>query len=195
MTLLYWCCSNSNLRPSWGQLAAPYLYGQFGPLWCSMAFWPYHSSLAFYGLRSYPAIIGLPGQFFHIANPQVFILVFGPGGVLLFLGGSGSPSKNQPFGGLGPKWPLQPVGRNHGPWYIRCGPQSVGKLGPFLPNPMRPKGGSPLAHLSQFWPQNGHKDPQDPILANNHHGPLFSLWPLVTTRGHQISSAQAFPSP
>ncbi|MBW0569955.1 hypothetical protein O181_109670 [Austropuccinia psidii MF-1] len=63
MTLLYWCCGNSNLRPGWGQLATPYLYGQFGPLWCPMAFFTYHSSLANHGLRPYPAIIGLPGQF------------------------------------------------------------------------------------------------------------------------------------
>ncbi|MBW0491882.1 hypothetical protein O181_031597 [Austropuccinia psidii MF-1] len=63
MTLLYWCCGNSNLRPSWGQLATPYIYAQFSPLWCSMAFWPYHSSLAHYGLRPYPAILGLTGQF------------------------------------------------------------------------------------------------------------------------------------
>ncbi|MBW0585921.1 hypothetical protein O181_125636 [Austropuccinia psidii MF-1] len=40
MTLLYWC---------WGQLATPYLYGQFGPLWRSMAFWPYHYFLANHG--------------------------------------------------------------------------------------------------------------------------------------------------
>ncbi|MBW0500959.1 hypothetical protein O181_040674 [Austropuccinia psidii MF-1] len=85
MTLLYWCCGNSNLRPSWGQFATPYLYGQFGPFWCSMEFWPYHSSLAFYGPRPYPAIFGPPGQVFHIPNPQVFILVFGP------------PSQSQPF--------------------------------------------------------------------------------------------------
>ncbi|MBW0583496.1 hypothetical protein O181_123211 [Austropuccinia psidii MF-1] len=63
---------------------------------------------------------------------------------------------------------------------------------------MRPKGGSPLApkarwvpnhnwaHLSQLWPQNGHKDPQDPILANNHRGPIFSPWPLLTTRSAQL---------
>ncbi|MBW0508919.1 hypothetical protein O181_048634 [Austropuccinia psidii MF-1] len=49
MTLLCWCCGNYNLRPSWGRLATPYVYGQFGPFWCSMEFWPYHYSLAFYG--------------------------------------------------------------------------------------------------------------------------------------------------
>ncbi|MBW0481286.1 hypothetical protein O181_021001 [Austropuccinia psidii MF-1] len=38
MTLLHWCCRNSNLGSSWGKLATSYLYGQFGPFWCSMAF-------------------------------------------------------------------------------------------------------------------------------------------------------------
>ncbi|MBW0495153.1 hypothetical protein O181_034868, partial [Austropuccinia psidii MF-1] len=45
-------------------------------------------------------------------------------------------------GHLGPRPPLWPVGRNHGP-------RSVGQLGPYWPSPMRPKGAkgrSPLAH-------------------------------------------------
>ncbi|MBW0478517.1 hypothetical protein O181_018232 [Austropuccinia psidii MF-1] len=104
------------------------------------------------------------------------------------------------LGHLGPLWLLSSVGHNHVP-------RSVGQLGPIWPNPMGPKGakgGSPLAykarwvpnhnwaHLSQFWPRipsnpKWPSDPQDPILANNHHGPFFSPWPLVAARGNQIS--------
>ncbi|MBW0589307.1 hypothetical protein O181_129022 [Austropuccinia psidii MF-1] len=209
MTLLYWCCGNSNLTPSWGQLPTPYLYGQFGPLWCSMAFWPYQSSLGGYGLRPYPAILGLPGQFFHTPNPQ---------GVLGPLSRTSLYEPPLPLGGLGPKWPfwdlgplwhLRSMGHNHGPRSLSRGPRSMGQLGPFWPNPMRQKGakgGSPSApkarwaHLSQFGlkshqTENGNKDPQDPISPNNQRGPLFSPWPLVVPRGHQISPAQAFPSP
>ena len=46
--------------------------------------WPFMAPIIIYGLKPYPAILGLAVQFFHIPNPQVFILVFGPGGVLLF---------------------------------------------------------------------------------------------------------------
>ncbi|MBW0519557.1 hypothetical protein O181_059272 [Austropuccinia psidii MF-1] len=62
MTLLHWCCGNSKLGPSWGQLVTPYLYGQFFPLWCSMFFWPYRTSLAN----------------FLTLKPQASIFVFGP---------------------------------------------------------------------------------------------------------------------
>ncbi|MBW0546262.1 hypothetical protein O181_085977 [Austropuccinia psidii MF-1] len=40
LTLFHGCCGNSNLEPSWGQLATPYLLWPIGPLWCSMAIWP-----------------------------------------------------------------------------------------------------------------------------------------------------------
>ncbi|MBW0500981.1 hypothetical protein O181_040696 [Austropuccinia psidii MF-1] len=167
MTLLYWCCGNSNLRPSWGQLATRYLYCQFGPFWCSMAFWPYHSSLAFDGLRPYSAILGLPGQFFHIPNPQGLNGLFGP---------------------------FRPPTAStvHSPW-------SVGQLGPFWPNPMRPKGdkgGRPLApkarwvpnhnwaHLIQISPQmaiNHHRTTMDHFSA---HGPWY---PQEATRSAQLN--------
>ncbi|MBW0465694.1 hypothetical protein O181_005409 [Austropuccinia psidii MF-1] len=110
----------------------------------------------------------------HILNPQASIFVLGLGGL------------SAPYG-------------IYGPWanYAR----------PFWPNPMSPKGGSTSApkarwvpnhnwaHLSQFRPQiqNGHKDPQDPILANNHCGPLFSPWPLVATRSAQLKGNSFTP--
>ncbi|MBW0512404.1 hypothetical protein O181_052119 [Austropuccinia psidii MF-1] len=103
------------------------------------------------------------------------------------------------LGRLGPLWLLWPLGHNHGPW-------SVGQLGPFWPNPMRPKGGS------QVGPKP-HLGPPEPILATNSlgpnlaknpldtkmaiepvgpifgHGPLFQPWPLATT----IPAQQALP--
>ncbi|MBW0562842.1 hypothetical protein O181_102557 [Austropuccinia psidii MF-1] len=91
-----------------------------------------------------------------------------------------------------------------------CGLWSMDPLGPFWPNPMRPKGakgGIPLApkarwaHMSQFLTM----DSNPPILAKNskdllwpifNQGPPvahFQPWPLVTRRGHQLSSNPLFP--
>ncbi|MBW0548614.1 hypothetical protein O181_088329 [Austropuccinia psidii MF-1] len=70
MTLLRWCCGNYSLGPSWGQLATPYLYGKFGPFWCSMAFL---AISLFHGLRPYPAIIGLSGQFPYPQPPGLYL--------------------------------------------------------------------------------------------------------------------------
>ncbi|MBW0576400.1 hypothetical protein O181_116115 [Austropuccinia psidii MF-1] len=61
LTLLHGCCGNSNLGPSWGQLATPYLLWPIGPLWCLMAIWPY------------PAIIGLLGQFPYHQPPGLYL--------------------------------------------------------------------------------------------------------------------------
>ncbi|MBW0482081.1 hypothetical protein O181_021796 [Austropuccinia psidii MF-1] len=126
---------------TWNQVGANWphhiFYGQLVPLG---ALWPFgHNTFSWPFLASghiLPSLASLAN--FHLTNPQAFISVFGPGGPLRL---------------------LRPVGRNHGP-------QSVGVLGPFWPNPMRQKGakgGSHLvpkarwvpnhnwAHLSQFW--------------------------------------------
>ncbi|MBW0578317.1 hypothetical protein O181_118032 [Austropuccinia psidii MF-1] len=129
-----------------GQLATQYLYGQFGPLWCSMDFRPYQSSLA----NS------------HILDPQASIFIFGPGGSLclpaLIIGFGptlfirGVLAQMAFLGHLGPLRPLRPMGR---------GLRSIGQLGPFWPNPMRPKGkttspkpqlGPPEPNLAPKWP-------------------------------------------
>ncbi|MBW0567713.1 hypothetical protein O181_107428 [Austropuccinia psidii MF-1] len=89
---------------------------------------------------------------------------------------------------LGHLGPLQ----FYGPWAVIHGPGSVGVLGPFWPNPMRPKGakgGNHLgakarwvpnhnwAHLSQSWPSI----PWTPNLAINPSGPKFGHRPSGTT--------------
>ncbi|MBW0585481.1 hypothetical protein O181_125196 [Austropuccinia psidii MF-1] len=73
------------------------------------------------------------------------------------------------LGHLGPLWLLRPVGR---------GLRSVGQLGPFWPNPMRPKGAS-------IWPQGqvGPKPqlgPPEPILATKPLDPNLAKNPLDT---------------
>ncbi|MBW0532117.1 hypothetical protein O181_071832 [Austropuccinia psidii MF-1] len=79
MTLLHWCCSNSNLGPSWGQLATPYLHGQFAPPGALWHFghitisWPFMAPTILHGLRPYPAIIGLPGQFPYPQPPGLYL--------------------------------------------------------------------------------------------------------------------------
>ncbi|MBW0473608.1 hypothetical protein O181_013323 [Austropuccinia psidii MF-1] len=113
-------------------------------------------------------------------------------GVLSGFQGSMDPLANiRPLGPIpyirGVLGHLGPYGL-YGPWAIICGPWSMGPLGPFWPNPMRPKGakgGSPLdpkarwvpshkwAHLSQFLTM----DPNPPILAKN---PKDHLWPIFS---------------
>ncbi|MBW0548005.1 hypothetical protein O181_087720 [Austropuccinia psidii MF-1] len=79
----------------------------------------------------------------------------------------------------------------------------MGPLVPFWPRSneaKRGQGGSSSApnhkwaHLSQFWPQK----PTNPEIAKNTLGPenwpQFSPLPLETTRGHQISYNEGFPS-
>ncbi|MBW0503078.1 hypothetical protein O181_042793 [Austropuccinia psidii MF-1] len=155
------------------------------------------------------------------STPRPLSLFLGLGGSLCLLGGSGTPSPHHciwahPFHQGGPDLnglfgPFRPPTTSmvHGPQSIGHVLWSVGQLGAFWPNPMRQKGAKGAAqwvpnhnwaHLSQSWPQIPSNpkmaiNPQDPILANTPHGPLFSPWPLETTRGHQISSVQAFPSP
>ncbi|MBW0513662.1 hypothetical protein O181_053377 [Austropuccinia psidii MF-1] len=83
ITLLHWCCANSNLGPSWGQLATPYIYGQFGPFWFSMDFlaispspgllWPQPSFMA--SSHILPSLASLAN--YHILHPQDSIFVLG----------------------------------------------------------------------------------------------------------------------
>ncbi|MBW0575204.1 hypothetical protein O181_114919 [Austropuccinia psidii MF-1] len=91
---------------------------------------------------------------------------------------------------------------------IHHGPRSVGQLGPFWPNPMRPKGGNHLApkarwvpnhnwtHLSQFWPpipwtQIWPRNPLDTNLAINPvgpkfgHGPPWTIFQAMASGNHQ----------
>ncbi|MBW0469937.1 hypothetical protein O181_009652 [Austropuccinia psidii MF-1] len=78
------------------------------------------------------------------------------------------------LGHLDPLWTLWPVGHS---------PQSMGPLGPFWPKSneaKRGQGGSSSALKARWVP--------------NHKWPQFSPWPLATTRGHQLSSKQGFPS-
>ncbi|MBW0502282.1 hypothetical protein O181_041997 [Austropuccinia psidii MF-1] len=85
LTLLHRCCSDSNLEPSWGQLATPYLLWPIGPLWCSMAIWPFLASG-----HILPSLASLAN--FHITNRQAFIFDFGPGESFCLLGASRPPS-------------------------------------------------------------------------------------------------------
>ncbi|MBW0505763.1 hypothetical protein O181_045478 [Austropuccinia psidii MF-1] len=86
---------------------------------------------------------------------------------------------------------------------------SVGNLGPFWPNPMRPKRGQrwqPISPQGQVVPKP-QLGPPDPILApnsikpqNGHKTLRTHFWPRTTmdhfsAHGHQISSVQSFPSP
>ncbi|MBW0530571.1 hypothetical protein O181_070286 [Austropuccinia psidii MF-1] len=108
------------------------------------------------------------------------------------------------LGHLGPLRLLRPVGRDS---------RSVGHLGPFWPNPMRPKGAKGASHLgpkarwvpNHNWAHLSHflaitpldpkmtKNLMDTFLAMDHHGSIVQPWPLATTRGHQISSARLSP--
>ena len=115
------------------------------------------------------------------------------------------------LGHLGPPRLLRSAARNTRS-AVR-GPRSVGGLGPFWPNPMRPKGakgGSHLApkarwvpnhnwaHLSHFWPpipwtQNGPKNTLDPFLAINPSGPIFGPGPPWTNFTVMASGNQQRP--
>ncbi|MBW0587960.1 hypothetical protein O181_127675 [Austropuccinia psidii MF-1] len=153
---------------------------------------------------------------FHLTNPQAFTLDFGPGGFFCLPGVPRGPSHHPwlwatPFhwGGLGLNGLFGPFRPPTAP--MACGPRSVGQLGPFWPNPMRPKGGNHLApkarwvpnhnwtHLSQNWSsipwtQNWPKDLLDTTLAINPVGPIFGHgppWTNISAMGsgsHQISS-------
>ncbi|MBW0494843.1 hypothetical protein O181_034558 [Austropuccinia psidii MF-1] len=101
-------------------------------------------------------------------------------------------------------------------------PQSICQLGPFWPNPMRPKGAKggknifPKArwvpnhnwtHLSQFWPpitwtQFWPKNLLDTQLATKPvgpsfgHGPPWTIFPAMASGNHQTTrpTQQEFPS-
>ncbi|MBW0575365.1 hypothetical protein O181_115080 [Austropuccinia psidii MF-1] len=139
---------------TWNQVRAnwPYhiFYGQLVP---SGALWPLGHIL--------PSLSSLAN--FHLTNPQAFIFDFGPGGSFCLLGASRPPSHHlwfwaTPFHyrGLGLDGLFGPF-RPPMASTVR-GPRSIGQLGPFWPNPMRPKGEARWVpnhnwtHLSQFWP-------------------------------------------
>ncbi|MBW0576714.1 hypothetical protein O181_116429 [Austropuccinia psidii MF-1] len=139
--------------------------------WPPWVFYGIHAMTPPHGLRPYAAVIGLLGQFSTSRTPR-------PSSSILGLGG--------------PLQPLRPMGR--GLRSISHGPRSVGHLGPFWPNPMRPKGASNLgpkarwvpnhnwAHLSHFLviiPLDSKvtKNPMDTILAINPVGPNFGHGP------------------
>ncbi|MBW0580715.1 hypothetical protein O181_120430 [Austropuccinia psidii MF-1] len=99
------------------------------------------------------------------------------------------------LGHLGPLRLLRPMGHE---------PRSVGHLGPFWPNPMRPKGAShlgppePILATTSLDPKVT-KNLMDIILAINPvgpnfgHGPIVQPWPLAATRGHKIRSVRLSP--
>ncbi|MBW0526990.1 hypothetical protein O181_066705 [Austropuccinia psidii MF-1] len=85
------------------------------------------------------------------------------------------------LGHLGPPQPLRPMVQS--PWDHQA---------PFGPNPMGPRGQlispqgqvGPKTQPTQKWPKD----------LKTQNWPQFSPWPLATTRGHQLSSKQGFPS-
>ncbi|MBW0590874.1 hypothetical protein O181_130589 [Austropuccinia psidii MF-1] len=93
------------------------------------------------------------------------------------------------LGHLGPLRLLWPLGRNS---------RSVGQLGPFWPNAMRPKGakgGNHLApkarwvpnHNSQFLAINPLETKMaiEPIGPNFGHGPTWTIIPTMASGNHQ----------
>ncbi|MBW0576634.1 hypothetical protein O181_116349, partial [Austropuccinia psidii MF-1] len=177
---------------TWNQVGANWphhiFYGQLVP---SGALWPFGlntfsfpllATIIIYGLRPYPAIIGLLGQFpYH--QPAGLYLSFWAWGSFSLPGGLGH---------------LAPYG-----FY---GPRSVGQLGPFWPNPMRPKGGNHLAPKPQLGPPEPilATNPLDPNLAKNPldtkmaiepigpifgHGTPWTIIPAMASGNHQTSSA------
>ncbi|MBW0484267.1 hypothetical protein O181_023982 [Austropuccinia psidii MF-1] len=125
--------------------------------------------LVLYGLLAitrfrwpYPAFIG---QFPTSPTSRPLSLFLGLGGPFNLLGAYGPSSHLQG------SWPNPfyhgALGLN-GPWY-------VGHLGPKF-------------HSTQ----NGHKRPSGPKMAKTLWTPFFSPWPLVITRGRQLSSQKVF---
>ncbi|MBW0528917.1 hypothetical protein O181_068632 [Austropuccinia psidii MF-1] len=197
--------------------------GPVGHVISFMTNWP---PWVFYGIHAIPPFNGhfmasghiLPSLAFlassHFTNSQAFIFDFGPGGSFCLLGASRPPShrfwiQGHPFhywgfglnGLLGHLGLLRPMGRDS---------RSTGHLGPFWPNPMRPKGPARWvpnhnwAHLSQFWPpsswtQKMTKKLMDTILAINPVGPNFGHGPpwtnssAMASGNHQISPACLSP--
>ncbi|MBW0538179.1 hypothetical protein O181_077894 [Austropuccinia psidii MF-1] len=74
-----WCCGNSNLGPSWGQLSTPYFMANLAP---SGALWHFgHITIPCPFMASShirPSLASLANS--HTLNPQASVLVFGPGG-------------------------------------------------------------------------------------------------------------------